>query len=218
MHASAPETGAPSAAALAALPLFPLHAVLFPGGQLGLKVFEARYVDLVSRCLREGIGFGVVCLTEGSEVRAAGDAPAAFERAGTLARLLDVDAELPGVLHLACVGTQRFRLGGEPQQQPDGLWVADAVALADDAPLAPPAELHASVRALAQAIGRLKSQGNQPVGTPHRFDDAGWVANRWCELLPIPLAAKQRLMELDDPLVRLRLVHEYLVGKGVVGG
>jgi Lon protease-like protein len=42
------------------------------------------------------------------------------------------------------------------------------------------------------------------------------VANRWCEILPIPLAAKQRLMALSDPQLRLRLVDEYLRGKGVV--
>ena len=30
---------------LADLPLFPLHTVLFPGGLLPLKIFEARYLD-----------------------------------------------------------------------------------------------------------------------------------------------------------------------------
>jgi Lon protease-like protein len=44
------------------------------------------------------------------------------------------------------------------------------------------------------------------------------VANRWCEILPIPLGAKQKLMELDEPGLRLQLVHEYLRGKGVVPG
>jgi len=28
------------------------------------------------------------------------------------------------------------------------------------------------------------------------MDDCGWVANRWCELLPMPLEPKQRLMAL----------------------
>jgi Lon protease-like protein len=210
--------GGPRGDDLGEISLFPLRAVLFPGGRLSLKVFEARYVDLVSRCLREGIAFGVVCLTRGSEVRSAGDAPPAFERAGTLARLVEVDAEQPGVLRVACVGTRRFGLSGEARQRPDGLWVGDAVVRPDDAPIAPPAELQATVQALAQAVARLKAQGSGSFDTPHRYTDAGWVANRWCELLPIPLAAKQRLMALDDPVVRLRLVHEYLVGKGVVGG
>ena len=48
------------------LPLFPLQAVLFPGALLHLKVFEARYLDLVGSCLRNGTPFGVVCLKQGS--------------------------------------------------------------------------------------------------------------------------------------------------------
>ncbi len=72
------------------------------------------------------------------------------------------------------------------------------------------------MRALANAIATLKQQGNKPFLEPYRLDDAGWVANRWCELLPVSLAAKQKLMELDDPLVRLQLVDEFLRGKGVV--
>jgi Lon protease-like protein len=50
------------------------------------------------------------------------------------------------------------------------------------------------------------------------LNDAGWVANRWCEILPISLAAKQKLMELPEPAMRLNLVGEYLRGKGVIGG
>jgi Lon protease-like protein len=69
-----------------------------------------------------------------------------------------------------------------------------------------------------QAIAALKAQGTEPFLEPHRFDQAGWVANRWCEILPIPLAAKQKLMELPDPRVRLRLVDDFLRSKGVVVG
>ena len=41
-------------------------------------------------------------------------------------------------------------------------------------------------------------------------------ANRWCEILPISVAAKYRLMVLDEPVLRLKLVDEYLRGKGVI--
>ena len=46
----------------AALPLFPLQTVLFPDGLLELKIFETRYLDLMSRCMREQAPFGVVAL------------------------------------------------------------------------------------------------------------------------------------------------------------
>lgn len=197
------------------LALFPLQSVLFPGAQLQLRVFEPRYLDLVSRCLREKQPFGVVCLRQGSEVRSVGDEPVQLEDTGVLAQLQEVDAEQAGVLRVNCLGTQRFEID-EPLQQPDGLWTARAWLLDDDPAGAPSEAMLATVKALANAIGALERKSGSPFLKPYRFDDAGWVANRWCELLPISLAAKQKLMALEDPQLRLRLVDEYLRGKGVV--
>lgn len=203
---------------IAALPLFPLRSVLFPGGLLALKVFEARYLDLVAECLRHQQPFGVVCLLQGGEVRADKTAAVRFENTGVLARLDDVDGEQPGVLRVRCTGTRRFRLAGAAAPQADGLWVGHAELLPDDEALPPSPGHQPSVQALANAIATLKAQGAEPFNLPHRLDDAGWVANRWCEILPISLSAKQKLMELDDPQLRLQLVHDYLRGKGVVSG
>ena len=196
------------------LPLFPLQSVLFPGAQLSLRVFEARYLDLISRCLREQQPFGAICLRQGSEVRSTDEA-VLLETTGVLAKLEEVDAEQAGVLRVRCLGTQRFEID-EPLQLPDGLWTARAWLIDDDAVVAPSESLVPTVRALANAIGALERKGGSPFLKPYRFDDAGWVANRWCELLPISLAAKQKLMALEDPQMRLRLVDEYLRGKGVV--
>jgi Lon protease-like protein len=195
------------------LALFPLRSVLFPGARLPLKVFEARYLDLVGRCLREGAPFGVVCLRQGTDTGRSG---VRFEREGVLARIDSVDAEQAGILQVRCTGTQRFGLDGEARQQSDGLWLATAIVQPDDEQLAPEPALVSTVKALASAIGALREQGSTPFIEPYRFDDAGWVANRWCEILPISLAAKQRLMMLPEPQLRLRLVDEYLRGKGVV--
>jgi len=198
---------------LAALPLFPLQAVLFPGGLLGLKVFEARYLDLVSRCLRERRPFGVVCLRQGAE---AGGGTVQLEPVGTLAHIDEVDGDQPGILRVRCTGGSRFELAAAPVQQPGGLWVASVTLLADDPVELPAPAMLATVKALAQAIQSLKAQDALPFLEPFRLDDAGWVANRWCEILPISLAAKQRLMALESPSVRLQLVDEYLRGKQVV--
>ncbi len=200
----------------AELALFPLNSVLFPGGLLRLKVFEARYLDLVSSCLREQQPFGVVALRRGGEARTKPGEAVEFETVGTLAELLEVDSAQPGILQLRCRGTQRFSVHAR-HQRADGLWVAQSETLRDDEDAAPTAELIETVRGLSGAIKALREQGTQPFLEPYRFEHAGWVANRWCEILPISLAAKQKLMELPDALVRLQLVDEYLRGKGVVG-
>lgn len=198
----------------AELALFPLQTVLFPGGRLGLKVFEARYLDLIGRCLRERSGFGVVALRQGAEVRSAADV--VLEEVGCLAELDEVDAPQAGLLQVRGRGTQRFRTR-QLRQEADGLWMADAELLPDDPLVLPTEALLGSARGLATAIATLRGQGHTPFLVPYRFEDAGWLANRWCEILPIPLAAKQKLMELPDPLVRLQLVDDFLRSRGVLG-
>ncbi|MCP5271855.1 MAG: LON peptidase substrate-binding domain-containing protein [Burkholderiaceae bacterium] len=195
------------------LPLFPLQTVLFPGGLLGLKVFEARYVDLVTRCLRERTAFGVICLRQGVE---AGRGPVALEPVGALAHIDEVDSEQTGILRVRCHGGSRFTLDGDPVQQAGGLWTAPVQPVEDDPAEVPDPAMLGTVQALAQAIANLRTQGQLPFLEPYRLDDAGWVANRWCEILPIPLAAKQKLMALESPGLRLKIVDEYLRGKQVV--
>jgi len=195
------------------LPLFPLQLVLFPGGLLGLKVFEARYLDLITRCLRSREPFGVVCLRQGRETSRG---TVQLEPVGTLAHVDEVDSEQAGILRVRCTGGSRFALDAAPVQQADGLWTADVAPVEDDAHELPAPEMLATVTALAQAIAKLKAQDNLPFLEPFRLDDAGWVANRWCEILPIPLAAKQKLMALESPAARLQIVDEYLRGKQVV--
>jgi len=197
------------------LPLFPLQSVLFPGGLLGLKVFETRYLDLVSTCLREQRQFGVVALRQGSEARTRPGETVEFESVGTVVELLEVDSAQPGILELRCRGTHRFTVH-DREQQADGLWVAHTTPVPDDEDSAPTEALIETVRGLADAMDALKKQGAELFLQPYRFDNAGWVANRWCEILPISLAAKQKLMELPDALVRLELVDEFLRSKGVV--
>jgi uncharacterized protein len=194
------------------LPLFPLNAVLFPGGLLGLKVFEARYLDLVTTCMRERQPFGVVALRSGSDMRRNGQT-VSFEDIGTLAELIAADSEQAGILQVRCSGSQRFSVVSS-RQRADGLWLARADVVDDDEAIAPAPSMLDTVKALATTIGTLKAK--RPFLEPYRFDDAGWVANRWCEVLPISQAAKQKLMELPDPTVRLQLVDDFLRSKGVI--
>ncbi len=218
MTSANPPPGPASAASgpWTALPLFPLGTVLFPGGLLPLKVFEARYLDLVSHCLRTREPFAVVRIRQGTELRgAAGNGKTLLDTVGVLAHLQEVDAEQPGILRVRCTGGLRVHLGATHQRD-DGLWLAAATAGAPDAEVAVPLELQPSAQALGRAIESLAGQGHHPFQQPHRLDDAGWVANRWCEILPISSAAKQRLMALDEPVLRLQLVQDYLQGKGLL--
>lgn len=191
------------------LPLFPLRTVLFPGGRLPLRIFEVRYLDLVSQCLRQRTPFGVVCLQQGGEVRLDG-VPLRFEPLGVLAHLADVDAESPGILKVMCLGGARFEWASASEST-DGLWQAKGVRPLPDDPPAPTSErFAAAAEALRRAYESLAQREGVALPVERHYDNAGWVANRWSELLPVTLAARQQLMALPDPLQRLALVDDFL--------
>lgn len=203
---------------LTSLPLFPLGSVLFPSGLLALRVFEVRYLDMVRKCHQAGAPFGVVSLTQGREVRQAGAPDEQFSDVGTLAVIEQIDTPQPGLITLLCRGSQRFRIT-QRSHLPHGLWIADVGHLDDDLTVPVPADLKKAATALAQVLHTLHQRDPDAAiaatPTPAQLDDCGWVANRWCELLPVPLELKQRLMELDNPLVRLELVGDVLERTGI---
>jgi Lon protease-like protein len=214
MIAAAAGTPVPAPLTLQSLPLFPLSAVLFPDGLLSLRVFEVRYLDMVAKCSKAGAPFGVVSLTQGSEVRRPGSHEA-FAQVGTLATIQDLEQPQAGLMLLRARGTQRFRITASEQLK-HGLWVADVESVAPDMGVPLPPDLQAAADALQRLIQSLEAKPDPlPLKPPWRLDDCGWVANRWCELLPLPLPLKQRLMELDNPLVRLELVSDVLSRSGI---
>ena len=217
MIAAATGSTVPATLTLQSLPLFPLSAVLFPDGLLSLRIFEVRYLDMISKCRKAGAPFGVVSLTEGSEVRVPGSKEA-FSQVGTLATIHELDTPQPGLMLVRATGTQRFRITSSDQLK-HGLWVANVERLSADMSVTIPDDLKGTADALERLIQSLQLKPDQagpmPLLPPWKLDDCGWVANRWCELLPLPVALKQRLMELDNPLVRLELVSDVLTRTGI---
>ena len=183
------------------IPLFPLNTVLFPGGPLPLRIFETRYIDMISERLQKDAPFGVLLIREGEE---AGNATT-FE-VGTLARIIDWYQGSDGLLGVTAVGEQRFRLLSA-ERQPDGLNVGEIELLPDESPL----PLDDSFRGLAEILqGVLDDLGRLYESMERRYDDAGWVTYRFVEILPLELEQKQVCLEAADPQERLKLVMQLL--------
>jgi Lon protease-like protein len=205
------------------LPLFPLQTVLFPGGVLPLRIFEVRYLDLIGRCHKEGAPFGIVCLAQGQEVRrprldgaedaGAAFAPEALHAVGTLAHITQFERPQPGLMMIRCRGGRRFRLRGSEQLK-HGLWVGQVEWLGDDPTVSVPPDLVPARTGLERLLQHMQAQGGDaadlPIQPPYQWNDCGWLANRWCELLPVPGRLKQQYLALDNPLLRLELVADLL--------
>ncbi len=184
------------------IPLFPLNVVLFPGGLLPLRIFEARYMDMAKACLRDGAPFGVCLIREGREV---GD-PARPEDVGCLARIVDWDMQQLGLLLVTAQGETRFRIL-ERRVEPDGLARARVALLPGDTD-APLPQASAVCAAVLRSV--IERHGSGVFAQPHRFESASWVGARLAEVLPLPLTARQQMLELDDALERIGMLQRYL--------
>ena len=200
------------------IPLFPLNTTLFPDGHLPLQVFEVRYLDLIKRCIEQEEEFGVVSLVEGSETRVP-DKQETLASGGTMARITEWTSPMSGLLQISCVGTTRFQVRAA-QQLKHGLWVAEVDTVADDMVVPVPAEQQDVANALGSLIRSLQKKqlsiAKMPLAPPYRLDEAGWVANRWCELLRLPPEEKQRLLLQEDPVLRLELIQDVLSENGLL--
>jgi len=212
-----------SAETLTRVALFPLSTVLFPQGVLPLRVFEARYMDMVRDCMRNETSFGVCMVGNGKSTGSNGATPADV---GCLARITEWDMQQLGLLQIRTIGGDRFQLLSSATQA-NGLIVGeiDLIEADDDQPI--PAEHRPCVDLLTRIIEDMSAQlaekrrtgeadvaspvGEQlPFERPFQMESSAWVSNRLCEVLPVPLKAKQKLMELTDAATRLEIVHTYL--------
>lgn len=177
------------------IPLFPLHSVLFPGGVLPLRIFEPRYLEMVSACMKEGGGFGVVLILSGQEV---GEAAKTYD-VGSYARIIDWNLCDDGLLGISVQSEGRFRILSSEVLSNQLIYAE--VEMLKEPPLQPfPREFAAAADLLRDIIDKV---GGYYMELEPRYDDPAWVAGRLAELLPIEQLQKQYLLQMDDPLQRL---------------
>jgi uncharacterized protein len=163
-------------------------------------------MDMARTCFREGTPFGICLIAEGGEV----GTPAVPVNTGVLARIDKWDMEHVGVLMVEIVGGQRFKFGAYSVDA-GGLLHADVTLIEED----PRADFPEGTRQASNVLQSIAQKLPDRVREPHRYGDAGWVANRLAELLPIPNKAKQMLMEMLDPSARLTVIHRFLTQQGL---
>jgi uncharacterized protein len=198
------------------IPLFPLGTILFPDGIIPLKIFEARYLDMIKKCFREGTPFGVISIIKnnsfGSDSNDLEPVNQSFSDIGTLAVIEDFDPVQPTVYMTRSVGTQRFKLLSAAQES-DGLWIGQVELLENDPPSPIPSEHQKVANLLHEMIEMIQSQTliEEPLFKAATDpNDCGWVANRLAELLPLSLSVKNHLLGQTNPRIRLDLITEII--------
>ena len=175
------------------IPLFPLNTVLFPEGELQLRLFEPRYLDMVSECLHTDSGFGICLIREGEEVGKVAD----YFPMGTYAKVKDWDQLDDGLLGITVLGERRFRVESSEVEQ-DNLCVGEITWLDEDDDLMP-----VSYQGFSDLLKEIANRYELPlIDESERFEEAHWVSDRLAELLPFEVSAKQALLEMDSAINR----------------
>ena len=178
------------------LPIFPLSTILFPGSKLPLRIFEPRYIDMVSRSMREDSEFGIILSRESTD-------PKMFETydTGTLAKIIDWDQGGDGLLGITTLGTQKFRLK-ELNKQEDGLNIGSIERIEKEGDYKPLKEFTHLVELLQAILDDVNIYDDDE----KRFDSASWISYRFAEILPLRIEDKQKCLEIDDPIIRLNFL------------
>lgn len=184
------------------LPLFPLNAIVFPGGRLPLRVFEQRYLDMVKHAIADNTPFGICAIRDGAEV----GAPAVPYTIGTRVIITDWDMPQTGILHIDTQAQERFVIRSS-HTEPNGLLVGTVEPVSVEAATAIPDDLLLAAEILRHIVNEY---GESHFPAPHDFDDAVWVGYRLSEVLPLKLSTKQNLLEMNDSVERLRILSEIL--------
>ncbi|MDR3390178.1 MAG: LON peptidase substrate-binding domain-containing protein [Sulfuriferula sp.] len=191
------------------IPIFPLQTVLYPDGLLPLKIFETRYMDMAKACMKDNAPFGVCLIQSGSEV----GSPSTPYAVGTLAHIADWDMPQLGILNITAQGGQRFLIESSETGK-DGLITAEVSLIAPEATQLVTDEfsLCSTVfETIVQELGELR------FSNPMHPEQAVWLGYRLAESLPIKASAKQDLLEMNDSLMRLKILQEFLKRQGVQG-
>jgi len=194
------------------LPIFPLNNCLFPDGILSLNIFEIRYLKMIKKVSDERKCFGIILLKRGLETNRPGETEEFYD-VGTKARIIRFETLQPTLFSIIVKGEGRFKINAASKGR-YSLWSAKVCEVRSDSIVQIP---ESSNRLSSDLKDIFDSHGNKmfPLGwemsdLDDRFHDAGWVANRWAELLPIGVTEKQSLLEEMDPLARLKKIDSIL--------
>ncbi len=174
-------------------PIFPLRTILFPDSRLPLRIFEPRYIDMVSKCMKDSLEFGVILSRESND-------PKMFEtyNIGTMAKIIDWEQGNDGLLGITTIGTNKFKLLGMNKQE-DGLNIGDVEIIEREGDFKPTENFSNLVSLLKAILDDINLYNDDE----KKFESASWVSFRFAEILPLKLEDKQKCLEIDDPIIRL---------------
>ena len=182
------------------VPIFPLRTILFPGSKLPLRIFEPRYLDMVSRCMRSNGEFGIVLSRKVTQ-------PGMLETyaTGTLATIIDWNQGDDGLLGITTLGTNKFELLSMIKQE-DELNIGEIKIIEKEEDFKAPPNFDNMISLLESILEDIDLYNERE----KFFESASWVSFRFAEILPLKINDKQKCLEFNDPILRLNFLEPLL--------
>lgn len=185
------------------VPLFPLHTVLYPHGRLPLRIFEPRYVDMVSECMKTGTGFGVCLIKQGAET---GPAATCFNT-GTYAEIIDFSRQENGLLTITIQGKRRFSVL-RTEVRSNNLLTGDIDWTDSDGAGDSPEDYRPLRELYLHIVNNYETLYSHE---DHEAVSPALLSYRLAEFLPIDNSARQEILETDAVEDRLELIRTRLM-------
>lgn len=174
------------------LALFPLNSFILPGGRMRLRVFEPRYVRLVSEASAGKRDFAIAQINPYVNQHH----PDRILPLATLVKIEDFEQLEDGLLGITIAGVEKVHIVSRTQEA-DQLQVAEVTTVESWPSQAITEEYQPLVRQLEQLL--LEYPALQALYPKPDYNDAAWLASRYLELLPMQPQLKQQLALQSSP-------------------
>ena len=190
-----------------ALPLFPIQAVLFPGGVLSLPIIEARDLDIIAQVTKNDQALGVVLCEEGRSASSIlGQSAPNIARVGTLVRIEDFDQNGQGQLTLMIRAEGKFKIL-DTFENPNRALIGEVLMVPPEPVIATGPEDASLVDVLEHLMAHPAVQFK---ASQVDYQTLSSLGGRLAELLPLRNTVRQRMLEINDPVTRLSHLEKIL--------
>ncbi len=181
---------------LSRIALFPLNIVVFPASKYPLHIFEERYKKMISRCLNEKTGFGIVTRIDNQ-----------LSKIGSYVEIEDILQKFDnGEMDISVVGKGRFFIDNV-SSHPDKYLVADVSEYKDLTSNVSPSLLTDLRSAFERIIEKTNFQLEDAFW--RNYDKTGLKSFKLAEKSGLSIQQQQSLITLRDENQRVNYLIEH---------
>tara|TARA_B100000586_G_scaffold148328_1_gene107741 strand:- start:1236 stop:1856 length:621 start_codon:yes stop_codon:yes gene_type:complete len=180
------------------IPIFPLKSIVLPGGLFPLRIFERRYIDMITECMKEEEGF-CIALTKTEEPNLY---VTDIYEYGSFVKITDWGQLNDGLLSITVEGKNIVKIL-KSNLNDSGLLNGTIEHLESEKEYMIPQKYLTLSKFYKKIYPGIKNFINFK---EERYADASWIGFRLTECLPLDLPTKANLISINNAIDRLEVI------------